>query len=277
MIELSRYITFGQYVNNGSVLARMDPRAKLICAILLIGLTSYLSTFQAFALCLLFCIVLHQLSHISLGYVLRSLRPFIIFLLIAFVFEVLFYIPPKSPQWLWHWWILGVTWPGIINSVLTIVRVLFLYYLATMLSFTTSMVDLTDGMEVLTAPLQRIGIPINALVMVLVIALKFIPIFVTEIERLMKAQAARGLNFDQGNLFQRVSKLSLLLIPLFVSGFKKVKVLNVAMEARCYGRHAGWHRTRLRALHFTRFDVLALTTTTLVCVILVSINILFSR
>ncbi|GCE16865.1 energy-coupling factor transporter transmembrane component T family protein [Dictyobacter kobayashii] len=277
MIELSRYVTFGQYVNNGSPLARMDPRAKLICAVLLIGLTSYLSTFQAFALCLLFCVVLHQLSRISIGYVLRSLRPFIIFLLIAFVFEVLFYVPPKAPQWLWHWWVLGITWQGIINSILTIVRVLFLYYLAAMLSFTTSMVDLTDGMEVLAAPLQKIGIPINAFVMVLVIALKFIPIFVTEVERLMKAQAARGLNFDQGNLFQRVSKLSLLLIPLFVSGFKKVKVLNVAMEARCYGSHAGWHRTKLRALHFARFDVLALTLTIFVCVILVGVNLLVSR
>ncbi|GER86150.1 energy-coupling factor transporter transmembrane protein EcfT [Dictyobacter vulcani] len=274
MLELSRYVTFGQYVNNSSALARMDPRVKLICAVLLIGLTSFLSSYLAFALCLLFCIVLHRMSHLSLGYILRSLRPFIIFLFIAFIFQVLFYTPAKAPQWLWHWWILGISQAGILASLLTIVRVLFLYYLATMLSFTTSMVDLTDGMESLGAPLQKIGIPINALIMVLVIALKFVPIFVTEVERLMKAQTARGLNFDQGNLFQRVSKMALLLIPLFVSGFKKVKVLNIAMEARCYGSSGGWHRTRLRAFQLQRFDVLALILTILVSSMLVIVNII---
>jgi len=274
MIELSRYVTFGQYINNDSVLARMDARAKLICAALLIVLVSFLNTFPAFALCLIFCIVLHRVSKISIGYVLRSLKPFFIFLFIGFVFEVLFYAPSKAPQWIWHWWILGISWPAIILSLLTIVRVLFLYYLATMLTFTTSMVDLTDGLESLVAPLQKIGVPVNALIMVLVIALKFVPIFVTEVERLMKAQTARGLNFDQGNLFQRVPKMALLLIPLFVSGFQKVKVLNVAMEARCYGSHRGWHRTRLRALHYERFDILVLILTIAICIILASVNVL---
>ncbi len=273
MIELSRYVTFGQYINNGSSIARMDPRAKLICAVLLIALVSFLSSFFAFALCFLFCIVLHWKSQISIRYILSSLKPFIIFLLFAFVFEVLFYVPSQSSQPLWHWWILNISWQGIIASVLTMVRVLFLYYLVSMLTFTTSLVDLTNGMEVLGSPLQKIGIPVSALVMVVVIALKFVPIFVLEVERLMKAQTARGLNFDEGNLFQRVSKMALLLLPLFVSAFLKVKVLTVSMEARCYGVHRGWHRTKLRAFHFERFDRIALILTIVVCVVLIMVNI----
>lgn len=272
MIELSRYVTFGQYINNGSSIARMDPRAKLICAILLIALVSFLSSFFAFALCLIFCIVLHWKAQVSLCYVLNSLKPFMIFLIIAFVFEVLFYTSAPTSQTLWHWWFLNISWAGIIISILTIIRVLFLYYLASMLTFTTSLVDLADGMEALGSPLQKIGIPVSALVMVVVIALKFVPIFVLEVERLMKAQTARGLNFDQGNLFQRVSKMMLLLIPLFVSAFLKVKVLTVSMEARCYGAHRGWRRTKLRALHFERFDRCALILTIVVCIVLVVAN-----
>ncbi|GCF08072.1 energy-coupling factor transporter transmembrane component T family protein [Dictyobacter arantiisoli] len=274
MFELSRYVTFGQYVNNDSILARMDPRAKLVCAILLIVLVSFLNTFPVFFLCLIFCTILHLASRISIGYILRSLKPFFLFLIIAFIFEVLFYAPARAPHWIWHWWFLGLSWAGITASLLTMIRVIFLYYLATMLTFTTSLVDLTDGLESLVSPLQKLGIPVNALVMVLVIALKFVPIFVNEVERLMKAQAARGLHFDQGNLLQRISKMALLLIPLFVSGFQKVKVLNVAMEARCYGSHRGWHRTKLRALHYKRFDLFALALTIVVCILLITVNIL---
>src|SRR5260221_6225267 len=102
-----------------------------------------------------------------------------------------------------------------------------------MLMFTTSLIDLTDGSEVLLSPLQRIGVPVNAFVMVLVIAFKFVPIFVGEIERLIKAQSARGVRFDQGNFIQRTLKLAPLLIPLFVSGFKRAESLSIAMEARC--------------------------------------------
>jgi energy-coupling factor transport system permease protein len=198
----------------------------------------------------------------------------VIFLIVAFVFEVLFYVPAQASPLLWHWWVLNISWSGIITSLLTIIRVIFLYYLASMLTFTTSLVDLADGMEALCSPLQKLGVPVSALVMVVVIAMKFVPIFVLEVERLMKAQTARGLNFDQGNLFQRVSKMTLLLIPLFVSAFLKVKVLTVSMESRCYGVHNGWRRTKLRALHFERFDCIALVITAIVCIALIVVNVL---
>jgi energy-coupling factor transport system permease protein len=272
MIELSRNVTFGQYINNGSALSRMDPRTKIFCAILLIALTSIVSHFSAFALCLLFCIALQRSSRISTAYVLGSFRPFIGFLIFIFFIEVLFFQNPPHTPLLWHWWILSISTLGIITSILTIIRVLFLYYLVSMLTFTTSLVDLTDGSEALLAPLQRIGIPISALVMVMVIAFKFVPIFVTEVERLMKAQTARGVRFDQGNFIQRTMKIAPLMVPLFISGFKRASVLSTAMEARCYGNHKGWQRSKRRELHFERFDAIVLISTVSFCIVTLLVN-----
>src|SRR5947209_8493611 len=191
MIELSRNITFGQYINNGSALTRMDPRTKLLCAILLIILVSIVSSFTAFAICLLFCVILQRASRISTSYVLGGFKLFMGFLIIIF----------------------------------------------------------------------------------LVIAFKFVPIFVAEIERLVKAQAARGVRFDQGNFIQRTLKLAPLMIPLFVSGFKRAETLSIAMEARCYGTHKGWRRSKRRALTFTRFDALVLVLTVVVCIVAILVNI----
>ncbi|MBV9232309.1 MAG: energy-coupling factor transporter transmembrane protein EcfT [Chloroflexi bacterium] len=275
MIELSRDITFGQYINNGSPLTRMDPRTKLSCAFLFVVLALYASKFTAFAACLLICIVIQWISRISTLYVLRGFKPFLGFLLFIYIIEILFYYNPGQPQTvIWHWWVLVVSWEAVISSTLSIVRVLFLYYFVSMLMFATSMVDLTDGMEALLAPLQKIGIPVNAFIMVLVVAFKFVPIFVTEVERLIKAQSARGVRFDQGNVFQRTLKLAPLFIPLFVSGFKRAEVLSVAMEARCYGNRPGWRRSKRREMHFERFDALVLAFTVISCIVVVVINIM---
>src|SRR5947209_7549291 len=146
MIELSRDITFGQYINNGSPLTRMDPRTKLSCAFLFVVLALYASKFTAFAACLLICVVIQWISRISTLYVLRGFKPFLGFLLFIYIIEVLFYYAPTQHQTIiWHWWFLVVSWEAIISSTLSIVRVLFLYYFVSMLMFATSMVDLTDG------------------------------------------------------------------------------------------------------------------------------------
>lgn len=261
MIELSRDITFGQYINNGSSLSTMDPRTKLFCAVLLIVVISIINTFSAFALCLLFCILLQRSSRIPTSYVLRSYKPLLGFLIFIYIVQILFYTPSHPIPQLWQWWAFNISWEGILRSTITMLRVLFLFYLTSMLTFVTSLVDLTDGSEALLSPLQRINIPVNAFIMVLVIAFKFVPIFVGEVERLMKAQLARGVRFDKGNFIQRAIKLGPLLIPLFVSGFKRAEVLSTAMEARCYGGRPGWRRSKRRALTFRRYDaqVLAFT------------------
>lgn len=275
MIELSRDITFGQYVNNGSVLTRLDPRTKQLGAMLLIVLVSFVHQFVAFALCLLFCIVIQRASRLALLYVLRGYRPFLGFLALITIFQILFYYaPPGLHQTVyWQWWILSISREGILNSLLIIIRIFLLYYIVTMLMFTTSLVDLTDGAEALLSPLQKLGLPVNAFIMVLVVALKFVPIFITEIERLIKAQSARGVRFDQGNMLQRTMKLAPLLIPLFISAFKRAEVLSTAMEARCFGNRPGWRRSKRRVLRFARNDFLALTLTFVTCVIITLLSI----
>jgi energy-coupling factor transport system permease protein len=275
MIELSRNITFGQYINNGSILTRLDPRAKLLSAVLLIFLFSFVSSFTALALCLLCCIFLQWNSHISVSYVLRGFRFIVIFLIFLYILQVVFYYSPTQHTTLiWQWGIFAVSWEGILRSALTIIRILLLFYLASMLLFTTALVDLTDGSEALLSPLQKLGVPVNAMVMVLVIAFKFVPILVMEIERLIKAQAARGAYFTRGNPAQRVSRFASLLIPLFVSAFRRAEALTIAMEARCYaGGLRGWRRSKRREMHFKRFDALALAFTIMFCVVTIIVNL----
>ena len=275
MIELSRNITFGQYINNGSVLMRLDPRAKLLCALILIALFSYVGSFTALALCFLCCIFLQVVSRISVLYVLRGFRLIVIFLGFLYILQVVFYnSSTQHTTLIWQWGIFAISWEGIFRSSVTIIRILLLFYLASMLMFTTSQVDLTDGSEALLSPLQRLRIPVNGMVMVLVIAFKFVPILVTEIERMIKAQAARGASFTQGNVVQRVTRFSSLLIPLFVSAFRRAEALTIAMEARCYaGGVRGWRRSKRRELHLQRSDVLALALTIIFCGVTVIVNL----
>ena len=274
MIELSRDLNFGQYINNGSTLTRLDPRTKLLCAVLLIALVSYVADFSAFSLCILYCIVLQGTSHIPLSYVLRGFKLIFIFTIPLFVFEVLFYpSPPPHTTLLWHWGILSISWEGIVYSAVLSLRVFLLYYLASMITFTTSLLDITNGLEVLLSPLEKVGLPINKFVMVLVIAFKFVPIFVAEAERLIKAQTARGVRFDRGNFIQRTIRIGSLLIPLFISGFQRAEALSIAMEARCYGGDLrGWRRSKRRVLHFSRQDVLVLAFTTAFCIVTIIVN-----
>lgn len=275
MIELSRVLTLGQYVNNNSALARMDPRVKLIGTILFIGLFSYVGRFSAFFICLLSCIVIQYLSGIALPFIMRSFKPLIPVSLVLYVFDILIYSSPTQHFTLfWHWWIFSLSGESLLHGLLTVIRLLLLYYLTSMLMFSTSLVDLTNGTEALLAPLEKLGLPVNSFIMVFVIALKFVPIFVTEVERLTKAQAARGVRFDKGNFIQRTFKLAPLLIPLFLSGFHRSEVLTTAMEARCYraGRR-GWHRSKRNELHFTSSDTLALLASATICIIAVLSNI----
>lgn len=274
MIELSRNITFGQYVNNGSDLTHMDPRAKLLATILLIALVSYVGTFTAFAVCLLGCILLQWASHISFSYILRSFKPIMILLIFIYIIQVVLYASPTQHTTLiWHWGIFSISGEGMTRSALAIARAIFLYYLTAMLLFTTSLVDLTDGMEALLSPLQRLGLPANAFVMVLVIAFKFVPLLVAETERLMKAQAARGVRFDQGNFIRRAIKLGPLLIPIFLSGFRRAEILSTAMEARGYRAGRGrWRRSKRRELRLQRYDVLALSLVIVFCIVTIVMN-----
>jgi energy-coupling factor transport system permease protein len=171
----------------------------------------------------------------------------------------------------WHWWVLSVTREGLYFSALVNTRALMLFYLVSMLMLTTTMVDLTDGIESLLSPLQRIGVPIQETTMVMVVALKFVPIFFAELERLIKARAARGIAIDSGNIIKRALNTAPVLIPLILGGLRRAEALTVAMEARGY--HGGKGRTKLRQLRLRAGDVVALLLLAAVCAEVLLVNI----
>ena len=255
-VEFSRDITFGQYLDLGSPVHRLDPRTKIVATGLLMLCLFFTSSFASYAVMLAAAAGLLAITRVPLGYILRGLRLLMITLAIFFVFQVLFFRLPPGSQPLWQWGILSLSWEGVREGIRLILRVVLLYYLTTMLMFTTSMMDLADGFESMLGPLKHLRVPVNELVMVMVVALKFVPLLVAEIERLIKAQAARGARFDQGGLVARARRLAPLLIPLFVSAFNRAEVLTTAMNARCY--RGGQGRTKRRVLRLGRADGLAL-------------------
>ena len=257
MLELQRNVIFGQFVDTGSFIHRMDPRIKL-CAVFVMLVASFLiDTFSGFAVALLLLVLIQLVSRIPLAYILRGSAFFLGFLLFILFFQVLFYAGevPES-DYLWRWGILSVSTEGLRSAGILGLRVIFLYYVTTMLMLTTSLVDLTNGLELIFGPLQRIGVPVNELVLVFVIAMKFVPIFIQEVERLARAQTARGVPFDEGGAITRARRLGRLLVPIFIGGFHRADLLSIAMHTRCY--RGGRYRTKFRQMSARASDWLVL-------------------
>lgn len=268
-VEFSRNITFGQYLNLRSPIHRLDPRAKIVTTGLLIVALLVTRTFGGLAIALVAAAIIQITARIPLNYTLRGMRLLFVTLLIIFVFQVLFY--PAAPEdTLWHWWILSISWTGIALAVQILIRVLLLYHLTSTLMFTTPLMDLADGVETLLDPLKRLRVPVNELVMTMVIALKFVPLLVAELERLIKAQTARGARFDQDSLLTRARRLSGVLVPLFVNALARAEVLTTAMNARCY--RGGRGRTKRRLLTFRRADYVAMAVALLFAVSIIGVD-----
>jgi energy-coupling factor transport system permease protein len=254
-VEFSRDITFGQYLDLRSQIHTLDPRTKIFATGALMLSIFFTRSFAGYAVLLAGAGLILIVSRVPLSYVLRGLRILAFTLSFFLVFQILFYRLPPDAQPLWRWGVLSLSWQGLLEALRLLVRVVLLYYLTSMLMFTTSMMDLADGFEIMLDPLKRLRIPVNELVMVMVIAIKFVPLLVGELERLIKAQTARGARFDQGGLIERARRLGPLLVPLFVNAFYRAEILTVAMNARCY--RGGQGRTKRRVLTFRRADLLA--------------------
>ena len=257
MLELQRNVIFGQFVETGSVVHRMDARVKIAATSVLIVASFLIDSFLGFAVVLPLLVAIGLVSKIPLGYVLRGSRIFIAFLVFILAFQVLFY-PGDVPEssYLWQWGVLSVSTAGLYTAGIIALRVILLYYVTTMLMLTTSLVDLTNGLELIFGPLQRLRIPVNELVLVFVIAIKFVPIFIEEMERLARAQTARGVPFDEGGAITRARRLGRLLVPIFISGFARADTLTIAMNTRSY--RGGRYRTKLRQMSAKSSDWLAL-------------------
>jgi energy-coupling factor transport system permease protein len=257
VLELQRNVIFGQFVDTGSFIHRMDARIKIAATVLVIVASFLIDDFLGFALVLPLLVLIQLVSRIPMGFLLRGSQIFLAFLVFILAFQVLFY-PGDVPEsgYIWRWGLLSVSTTGLYTAGVLALRVILLYYVTTMLMLTTSLVDLTNGLELIFGPLQRLRVPVNELVLVFVIAIKFVPIFIEEMERLARAQTARGVPFDEGGAITRARRIGRLLVPIFISGFARADTLTIAMNTRSY--RGGRYRTKFRQMRASPSDWLVL-------------------
>jgi energy-coupling factor transport system permease protein len=263
-MELSRFVTIGQYVPRESPVHRLDPRTKIAAVTAFMVVIFVVRDFVGYGLLALFLLVVIALAHIPLGFVLRGLRPIVFLLLLTVVLNV-FFSGVEGGTVVFRVWRFAATREGIVRALFIACRLVLLVGVTSLLTFTTSPVELTDGIERLLRPFRRIGVPAHELAMMMTIALRFIPTLLEETEKIMKAQMARGAVFDRGGALRRARALIPVLVPLFVSAFRRADELALAMEARCY--RGGEQRTRMKELRFAPRDAAALVITAAVAVL----------
>lgn len=241
----------GQYFPGSSFIHQLDPRTKIISTVLFISSIFLAESYQAYLVLAVFISVIIAFAGIPVPMILRSLKPLwvIIFLtLLIHIFTtpgtILYTIGP-----------LTVSEEGVRQGILMTLRLVFLIFVSSLLTFTTSPMALTDGIEILLTPFKKMGLPAHELAMMMTIALRFIPTLLEETDRIMKAQMARGADFSSGNILRRARNMIPLLVPLFISAFRRADELATAMEARCY--RGGDQRTRMKQLQLTGRDWLA--------------------
>ncbi len=261
-------ITFGQYYPGTSAVHRMDPRMKIILLVLYIAAVFCAATLPAFAAPLIFMAAAVKLSCVPFRMILKSLKPLKFILIFTFVLNLFFL---QGDTVLLDLGFARIAKEGLINAVLYALRLIFLVMGSALLTLTTAPVPLTDGLERLLSPLKVIRFPAHEMAMMMTIALRFIPTLLEETDKIMKAQSARGADFESGKLIRRAKAMVPLLVPLFVSSFRRAGELAMAMEARCY--HGGEGRTRLHVLKMARRDYIALAAG---CV-LVAVTVLLSN
>lgn len=246
-----RDITLGQYYPAGSILHKLDPRVKLVgTMIFLIAVFSYRGI--PGLVCITVCLAaLIKLSKVPFSYMVKGLRAIVVLLALTCVFN-LFLTPGEV---VFSFWKVTITKEGINLSFRMVLRLIYLILGTSLMTLTTTPNQLTDGLEQGLKPLNRIHVPVHELAMMMSIALRFIPILIEETDKIMKAQTARGANFDEGGLIQKAKSMVPLLVPLFISAFRRANDLALAMEARCY--HGGEGRTKLHPLRYQTRDYVA--------------------
>ena len=245
-------ITIGQYYPSDSSVHRLDPRTKILLTLALIVGVFLVKGYIGYGLILLFVYLVARLAKVPFKLLLKGIRPLRIILILTFLLNLFF---TAGETELVSWRFIHIYREGLQHAVHYSLRLLFLVLCTSIMTLTTSPVSLADGLEVLLSPLKKIHFPAHELSMMMTIALRFIPTLMEEADKIMKAQTARGASFDTGNILQRAKAMIPLLVPLFVSAFRRAGDLAMAMEARCY--HGGEGRTRLRVLRFGKEDLLA--------------------
>ena len=243
-------VTLGQFFPGDTVIHRLDPRTKLIAVIIYIVALFQAHSWLSYAAVMAAMILCMVLSHISAKNIFHGLKPMIIIISLTALLNM-FYTEgtPLFPGWI-------ITWEGLDKAVKMILRIILLICGTFLLTYTTSPIALTDGLERLMNPLKKIRVPVHEITMMMSMALRFIPSLIEETDKIMSAQRARGADFETGGLVKRAKALIPVLVPLFVSAFRRADDLAVAMECRCY--HGGEGRTRMKVLKMAPRDVIAL-------------------
>ncbi|MGI6143720.1 MAG: energy-coupling factor transporter transmembrane component T family protein [bacterium] len=241
-------ITIGQYIPGNSIIHQLDPRTKILAALIFIAALFLMTDLVGYTTMTLFSVIIIFLSRIPARFVLRGLKP--LYYILAFTIILNFFLTPGRV--IWSWWFLRLTQEGLRQGLFMGWRLLLLVLTTSLLTLTSSPIALTDGIERLLSPFRRIGVPAHELAMMMTIALRFIPTLLEETDKIMKAQMARGADFDTGNIIQRARGMVPLLVPLFISAFRRADELAMAMEARCY--RGGEGRTRLKQLEMASRD-----------------------
>ena len=242
-------ITLGQYFPGDTIVHRLDPRTKILVVIIFIVALFLAVDWISYAVMFLITAMCVKLSSIRLKSLMKGLKPLVFIILLTGILN-LFYT--KEGTVLLDWWIFTVTTGGIKRAFLMVVRIMLLICGTLLLTYTTSPIALTDGLEMLLNPLKKIKVPVHEMSMMMSMALRFIPTLIEETDKIMSAQKARGADFSTGKLTERAKALLPLLVPLFVSSFRRADELAVAMESRCY--HGGEGRTRMKTLKMAPRD-----------------------
>ncbi len=242
-------ITLGQYFPGDSFIHKLDPRTKILCVVAYIAMIFCIKSFVGYGVLAVFTVVCICASKIPVSFVIKGVKPILFFALLTAVFNLFL----TDGKLLWSWKFLKITYEGVRMAISMVLRLFFLVLGTSLLTLTTSPIALTDGIERLLSPFKKIGVPAHELAMMMTIALRFVPTLIEETEKIIKAQTARGADFESGNLVSRAKSLIPILIPLFISAFRRADDLAVAMECRCY--RGGKDRTRLRVLKMGAKDV----------------------
>ena len=246
-----RDITLGQYYPGNSWVHRLDPRVKIIATLLYIVALFVVHDFIGFAIAFIALETIIIISRVPLKFILKGLKP--VFIIIAFTLLVNMFM--VDGEIVFEFWVFHITREGLRMAAFMAIRLVLLIIGSSMLTLTTKPIGLTDGIEALLSPFKVIGVPAHELAMMMTIALRFIPTLLEETDKIIKAQQARGADFESGNIMRRAKALVPILVPLFISAFRIAQDLAMAMEARCYG--SGVKRTRMNAMKLARRDLAA--------------------
>lgn len=265
-----RDVSFGQFIPGNGVIHRLDPRMKIILLIAYIVFIFCTFNFVSLALMTAATVGVILLSQVPLKMYFKSLKVVIIIVLITSVLNVFY----GGGDPLWQFGVIKISLEGIYRAIFVSVRIVLLIFISSCLTFTTTPTDLTDAIERLMKPLKVLHVKVHEIAMMMTIALRFVPTLLDETDKIMSAQKARGADMESGGVFKKIRAMTPVLIPLFVSAFRRAYELAVAMECRCY--HGGEGRTRMKSLHLKRVDYVSLAASGLLLAGIILCNIFLS-